>query len=64
MVSFPTYAVAILWACAVPVVFAVVSDKLGMCKALRLAILRGLWMLPLVLSLLTLTCGVLLLITP
>jgi len=64
MVSFPTYAAAILWAVCLPVVFAVVSDRAGMNRQDRLAVLRVLWALPLALSLLALTCGVMLLIFP
>lgn len=64
MVSWPTYLHAVLWACLPPVVFAIVSDRCGMNRQDRLAVLRVLWCLPLALSLLALMCGVLILITP
>ena len=64
MVSFVTYVQAILWACLPPIVFAVVSDRAGMNRPDRLAVLRVLWALPLALTCLTLTCGALLLMTP
>lgn len=64
MITAPTYAAAILWAVCVPVVFAIVSDRCGMNRQDRLAVLRVLWCLPLALSLLALMCGVLILITP
>ena len=64
MISAVTYFHAVMWACLPPVVFAVVSDRRGMRKADRAAVLRVLWALPLAISCLTLACGVLLLITP
>jgi len=64
MISASTYLHAILWAVSLPVVFAVVSDRCNMDRLTRLVCLRVLWCLPLVLSALAFTCGVLLLITP
>jgi hypothetical protein len=61
MVNAVTYFHAILWACAVPCVFAVVSDRCKMDRLTRLVCLRVLWCLPLVLSALAFMCGVLLL---
>lgn len=64
MVSAITYAHAVLWACLPPVLFAVVSDRAGMSRRDRTAVLRVLWCLPLALSALAITCAVLLLIAP
>ena len=64
MIQWPTYANALLWAVCVPCVFAVVSDKLGMNRRDRLAILRVLWVFPAVIACAAVLCGALILITP
>jgi len=64
MVSLSTYAHAVILAVCVPCVFAVVSDRCGMNRELRLVCVRVLWCLPLAVLLLALACGTLLLITP
>jgi len=64
MVSASTYLHAILWAVLAPVAFAVVSDRCGMNRRDRAAVLRVLWCLPLAIFVLAAACGVMLLIFP
>jgi hypothetical protein len=64
MVSALTYLHAVILAVCVPVVFAVVSDRVGMDKVTRLVCLRVLWCLPLAIFALAFTCGTLLLLFP
>lgn len=63
MISAITYGYAVLWACAVPCVFAVVSDRAGMNRHNRLAVLRALWAVPALIACAALACGVLVILT-
>ena len=64
MITASTYLHAILWACLPPLVFAVVSDRVGMNRRDRLAVLRLLWVFPAVIACAAVLCGALILITP
>jgi hypothetical protein len=64
MINAVTYLHAVLWACLLPLVFAVVSDCMGMDKVTRLVCLRVLWCLPLAIAALAFACGVMLLLFP